>query len=81
MEEGGIIHDIYYVYTGDTYTKRFLPFTTILEGYRNNKLTKLLANNLYGKLAMKNFLPKYELLSEDIFILKNTKLGIKRWVK
>lgn len=81
INEGGKIKKIYYAYYGEKYICNFLPFTDLIDLYKETKLTKNLANNLYGKLAMKDFFYTYRLLSYEEFILETEKNKIYKWKK
>jgi len=69
MEEGGIIHKIYYMVGGGC-GPNFKPFTELISSFKNRKIIKGLANNLYGRLAMKDYFHQYTLLDEEEFLLK-----------
>lgn len=81
MEQGGIVHKVYYSYIAENYHNNFLPFVHLIDKQREDKITKFLANNLYGKLAMKDYFYSYKLLNEVNFKSKYENNEIKKWVK
>lgn len=81
VNEGGIIHKIFYRYVGETYINNYAPYIAEISLYKTKKVIKALANNLYGKLAMKDFFYKCILLEEEEFLLKNVNNTVGRWIK
>lgn len=78
---GGLIHRIHYAYKGRGYIRNFLAFTDVIDTSPDKKLKKALANNLYGKLAMKDFFYKCTLLTEEEFLIRYETGQVKKWRK
>ncbi len=81
LEHGGIVHKVHYAYTGDNYTCNFQPFVDEIQQTLSPKLAKNLANNLYGRLAMKDFVYPVKLVTDLEFFLSCEANVVKRWVK
>jgi hypothetical protein len=78
VREGGIIHKIHYVYTGEFYEPNFTFFIDEISKLEDKKLRKLLANNLYGRLAMKDYIYPTKLATDLEFFLKCEKGLVRR---
>jgi len=78
---GGVLHKIHYAYVGEDYSCNFRPFTDYLSRLGSKKLSKQLANNLYGRLAMKDYFYPTKLATDVEFFLHYEKTLIKRWVQ
>jgi hypothetical protein len=79
--EGGIIRKIFYAYLGENYGQNFIAFTNFIAKYEDTKLIKNLANNLYGKLAMKDFFYSYRILTETEFTADLNANRLVKWKK
>jgi hypothetical protein len=78
LEHGGIVHKVHYAYTGDNYTCNFQPFVDEIQQTLSPKLAKNLANNLYGRLAMKDFVYPVKLVTDLEFFLSCEANVVKR---
>lgn len=81
MEKGGLVKRIHYAYGGEAYISNLLPFMKVLEGFKNPRIQKMLANNFYGKLAMKDFQHRQILLDEVGFLLYSQANRISKWAR
>ena len=76
--EGGKIIEIVCIYEAEHYTENFRPFLEKIHEIKDKKTRKLLANSLYGRLAMKDYKYSVALVTDLEFYLLEAKGVVKR---
>lgn len=79
LSEGGIIHKIHYCFWGADYRPNYKPYIETINKFKTEKSQKLLANHLYGKLAMKDYFYQCRLYDETEFLLRNSNNLVGRY--
>jgi hypothetical protein len=81
MQEGGFVKKVCYAFVSYINSHNYTPFIKRIEHITTTRYKKQLANNLYGRLAMRDFFYGHRIHTSTQFPLYLESKAIKRWVK